>query len=175
MLFCPLTDTSAAGSGAGARGRGWRARTRARTKAGFVGGCDAGERLHDVRRVLAPVHIFKSSSPPRSICNTFTQLDEEEEEEEQVVEIYPAVQWAAFLGNDGVRDNLESKTYFNQDFNASYMSEVLKHCAAALKIKQTKKSLKRLQLIQFYPKQESNTHCSLSVLSLCFRTDLKIS
>ena len=58
------------------------------------------ERLHDVRQVLAPVHMFRSRSSLRSVSNTFAQLDEEEWEE-QVVEPYPAggaaAQWTAFL------------------------------------------------------------------------------
>lgn len=104
--------------------------------------------------MLASVHIFKANGLPQSIYNTFAQLDEEEEEgEEQVVEIYPArgaaVQWTAFLGNNLVENNLESKTYFNKDFNGSYMSEVLIHFAAALEIKSFNwtKSVRRLQLV----------------------------
>ncbi len=112
------------------------------------------ERQHDVRQVLDSVHILKSSGLPQSIYNTFTQLDEEEEEwEEQVVEIYPArgaaAQWTAFLGSNLMENILESKMYFNKDFNGSSMSEVLIHFAAALEIKSFNwtKSVRRLQLV----------------------------
>ena len=105
----------------------------AHTMGGFVGGYDVERRLHDVRQVLASFHIFESNVPPPSAYNTFAQLDEEEREE-QVVEIYPAggaaVQWPAFLSKNMVEYNLTSKM-----FKDCYMSEVLVHFAAALKMK----------------------------------------
>lgn len=92
-----------------------------RTMVGFVGGCDAGKGY-----MMSGKCWLKSiySSPvvhPRAL-------------------ITPSHSWmsmqrkSACLGNGMVQENLESKIYFNKEFNGSYMLYVLIRFAAALKI-----------------------------------------
>ena len=82
---------------------------------GFVGGGDVGKGYMMSGKCWLQ-SVYSSPTVLLRAFNTFAQLDEDEWEE-QVVEIYPAggaaEQWTAFLVNNMVEDNSESKMCFS--------------------------------------------------------------